>query len=222
MPWFVACCARSPGLRHPAAVVAWHLSVCLGCGRRRASLACLVAPRGAPRLVQSGRSRCCGRLSQRRGAFPHPGGLRPRLYWVAAGGPQRPAENGAHCACRWPPPRRGPWARSASYPFGAPRWGCPWRVPPASDLGCVHCVGSSRSPPTKKRPFVTRESSAFATLTEVCRGINKHEWSHDSEEAMTHALKIEIPPFDGRSIEKYASNWEDTWCSLAKPKSRIG
>ena len=63
VPWFIACCARSPGLRHPAAAAAWHLSVCLGCGRRRASLACLVAPRGAPRLVRPGRSRCSGRLS---------------------------------------------------------------------------------------------------------------------------------------------------------------
>ena len=141
VPWFVACCARSPGLWHPAAVAAWQLSVCLGCGRRRASLACLVAPRGAPRLVRSGRSRCSGRLSPRRGAFPHPGSLRPRLYWAAARGTRRPAENRAHCACRWPPPRQGRWARSASYPFGAPRWGCPWRVPPASVLGCVRCGG---------------------------------------------------------------------------------
>ena len=141
VPWFVACCARSPGLWHPAAVAAWHLSVCLGCGRRRASLACLVAPRGAPRLVRSGRSRCSGRLSRRRGAFPHPGSLRPRLYWAAARGTRRPAENRAHCACRWPPPRQGRWARSASYLFGAPRWGCPWRVPPASVLGCVRCGG---------------------------------------------------------------------------------
>ena len=125
VPWFVACCARSPGLWHPAAVAAWHLSVCPGCGRRRASLACLVAPRGAPRLVRSGRSRCSGRLSRRRGAFPHPGSLRPRLYWAAARGTRRPAENRAHCACCWPPPRQGRWARSASYPFGAPRWGCP-------------------------------------------------------------------------------------------------
>ena len=107
VPWFVACSARSPGLRHPAAVVAWHLSVCLGCGRRRASLACLVAPRSAPRLVRCGRSRCSGRLSRRRGAFPHPGGLRPRLYWVAARGTRRPAENRAHCACRWPLPWLG-------------------------------------------------------------------------------------------------------------------
>ena len=34
---------------------------------------------------------------------------------------------------------------------------------------------SSQSPPTKKSPFVTRESSAFATLTEVCGGVNKYE-----------------------------------------------
>ena len=60
---FAVCCARFPELRHPAAVVAWHLSVCLGCGRRRASLACLVAPREPPRLARSGRSRCSGRLS---------------------------------------------------------------------------------------------------------------------------------------------------------------
>ena len=58
VPGFVVCCARSPGMRHPAAVVARHLSLCLGCGRRRASLACLLAPRGAPRLVRSGRARC--------------------------------------------------------------------------------------------------------------------------------------------------------------------
>ena len=125
VPRLVACCARSPGLRHPAAVAAWHLSVCLCCGRRRASLAYHVAPRGSPRLVRSGSSRCSGRLSRRRGAFPHPGGLRPRLSWVAAQGTRRPAENRVHCACRWPPPRQGRWARSASYPFGAPRWGCP-------------------------------------------------------------------------------------------------
>ena len=41
---FVVCCARFPGLRHLVAVVAWHLSLCRGCGRRRASLACLMVP----------------------------------------------------------------------------------------------------------------------------------------------------------------------------------
>ena len=79
---------------------------------------------GVPRspawlLVRSGRSQCSGRLSRRRVAFPHPGGCCPRLYWVAARGTWRPAENRTHCACRWPLPRQGRWARSASYPFGA-------------------------------------------------------------------------------------------------------
>ena len=70
MPLFVVCCARCPALRHPVAVVAWHLSVCLGCGRLRASLACLVASRGAPCLVRFGRSRCLGRISPPRGLAP--------------------------------------------------------------------------------------------------------------------------------------------------------
>ena len=52
-----------------------------------------------------------------------------------------PAGNRAHCACRSPPPWPGRLARSESYPFGAPQWGCPWRVPPASGLGCVRCNG---------------------------------------------------------------------------------
>ena len=69
------------------------------------------------------------------------GGLRPRLYWAAARGRQRPAENRAHCACRRPTPSLGRWARSASYAFRAPRWACPCRVPPASVLGCVRCGG---------------------------------------------------------------------------------
>ena len=34
---------------------------------------------GAPCLVRSGHSRCSGRLYRRPGAFPHPGGLRPRI-----------------------------------------------------------------------------------------------------------------------------------------------
>ena len=115
---FVACCARCPGLRHPVAVVAWHLSVCLGCGRRRASLACLVAPHGAPRLVRSGRSRCSGRRSRRRGAFPQPGGLRPRLYWVAARGTRRPAEAGALGSLRVVPVRGPAMGLSLAGPSG--------------------------------------------------------------------------------------------------------
>ena len=55
VPWFSACCARRPGLRHPVAVVDWHLSICRGCGWRRASLACLLPPRccAAPHAVRS-------------------------------------------------------------------------------------------------------------------------------------------------------------------------
>ena len=94
---------------------------------------------GAPCPVRSGRSLISGRLCRRCGAFFHPGGCRPRLYWVAARGTWRPAKNRANCACRWPLPRQGRWARSPSYPLGAPRWGCRWRVPLALVLGCVRC-----------------------------------------------------------------------------------
>ena len=96
---------------------------------------------GAARLVRSGRSRCSGQLPRCRGAFRHPGGLRPRIYWAAAQGTWRPAENRARCTCSWLLPRQRRWARSASYPFRAPRWGCPWHVPPALVLGCVRCGG---------------------------------------------------------------------------------
>ena len=99
-------------------------------------------PRG-PALVRrasSGlRSWCSGRLSHRRGAFFHPRGCSPRHYWAAAWGRWRPAGNQAHRACRWPLSRQGRWACSASYPLGVPRWGYPWRVPPASVFGCVRC-----------------------------------------------------------------------------------
>ena len=86
VPWLVAGCARFPGLRHPVAVFAWHLSVCLGCGRQRASLACLVAPRwcAAPRPVWS--------LSVLRSAFPDPvawdSGITGRLRGARGGRPR--------------------------------------------------------------------------------------------------------------------------------------
>ena len=71
VPRFVVCCARFPCSRHPVPVVAWHLSSCRGCGRRCASLACLLAPRwcAAPRPVRS--------LSPLRSAFPSPWCLPP-------------------------------------------------------------------------------------------------------------------------------------------------
>ena len=120
----------------------------------------------APLLVRSGRSRCSSRLSYRRGAFPHSGGCRPRLYWVAARGKLRPAEYRAHCACRWPLPRQGRWARSASYPFGAPRWGCPWRFPPASVLGCVRCCGLACVDPVT-------DASGFSYRPSCNRGLGR-------------------------------------------------
>ena len=101
-------------------------------------------PRGpawcaAPRLVCS--------LSVLQLALPTPWclspprGLGPPVYWAAARGMRRRAGNRAHCVCRWPPPRQGRWVRSASYPFGAPRVGCPWRVLPAPVPGCKRCGG---------------------------------------------------------------------------------
>ena len=151
-----------------AAGVAWHLFSCRGwlrvvralrgCGTRRPLLLgtcpfALVVAGGVPLwraswprvvgLASSGpvASGCSGRLSRRCGALPQPTGMRPRAYWVAARGTRTPAENPPHCACRWPLLRPGRWARSASYPIRAPRWGCPWRVPLASVLGCVRCSG---------------------------------------------------------------------------------
>ena len=79
---------------------------------------------------------------------------------------------------------------------------------------------SSRSPPTKKGPFVTRESLAFPTLTEVCGGVNKYEWSHDSEEDKTNALKMEIPPFDGRNVEKSAEKFGRYLVLTGKAKAK--
>ena len=69
------------------------------------------------------------------------GGFCPKLYWAAARGTWRSAGNRDHGACHWPLPRGGRWARSASYSFGAPLWGCPRQVPPMLVLGCVRCGG---------------------------------------------------------------------------------
>ena len=120
VPRFVVCCARFPGSRHLVAVVAWHLSSCRGCGRRLASLACLVALLwcAAPCLVRS--------LSVLQSAFPSPWclppprGLSPPVLLGRCAGHVEAGREPGSCACRWPLPRQGRWARSASYPFGAP------------------------------------------------------------------------------------------------------
>ena len=79
---------------------------------------------------------------------------------------------------------------------------------------------SSRSPPITKTPFVTQESSAFATLTKVCGGINKHEWPDDSEEHTTHTLKRKIPPFNGRNVDKYAEKFGRYLVLTGKAKAK--
>ena len=99
----------------------------------------LLSPVCLPHFVWSSRSRCSNWLTCRCGAFLHPGGCRSQIYWAAARGTWRPAENQAHCVCRWPLRRQGRWACCVSYPFGAPQWACPWQVPPASVLDSVRC-----------------------------------------------------------------------------------
>ena len=139
VPRFVVCCARFPGSRHPLVVVGWHPSSCRGCGRRCASLACLVAPRwcAAPRPVRS--------LSVLRSAFlspwclsPSRGLLPPALLGCCAGHVEAGREPGSLCLPLAPAEARALGSLRV-VPFGAPRWGCPWRVPPASVLGCVRC-----------------------------------------------------------------------------------
>ena len=118
VPWLFACVARDSGLRHLAAVVAWHLVLYRGFGRGRALLACLKAPRwcAAPCPVRS--------PSVRRSLVPSPWCLPlPRAFpsgfhWATARGTCRPAENRAHGASRWPAPKQGRSACSALYLLG--------------------------------------------------------------------------------------------------------
>ena len=147
--------------------VAWHLFVCRGslrvvralrvCGTRRPLLLgtcpCALVVAGGVPLWRASWPRVVRRASSGPVAlgapvgfpdavvpFPGPGACAPgftgRLRGARGGRPRTglivPAAG----------PRRGRGAGlSASYPFGAPRWGCPWRVPPASVLGCVRCGG---------------------------------------------------------------------------------
>ena len=132
MPWFDACCARPPDLRHLPAVVCWHLSVCFACGRsvplwraswpgavRRAPSGLVavgalvgfpdtVVPFSIPGAFAPGST---GRPRGARGGRPRPGSLCLPLV---------PAEAGALGSLRMVPV---------------------WRVPPASVSGCVRCGG---------------------------------------------------------------------------------
>ena len=123
VPWFVVCCARCRGLRHPVAVVAWHLSWCWGCGRRCAPLTCLVAPRwcAAPRPVRS--------LSVLRSAFPSPSCLPPTwglappaLLGGCAGHAEAGREPGSFCV-RLAPAKAGALGSLRVVPVRGPAMG---------------------------------------------------------------------------------------------------
>ena len=79
---------------------------------------------------------------------------------------------------------------------------------------------SSRSHPTTKSRFVTRQSSALATLDKVCGGMKKLEWLDDDEEDTTDALKMEIPLSDGRNVGKYAEHFGRYLVLTAKAKAK--
>ena len=164
---WLGCWGVCVGVRSlPAAPQSWLGFVVSGLGVARylsvGSVPLWVASshlRGASRFVLSGRSWCSGRLCRRRGGFFYRG-FRPRIYWAAARGTWRRAKNWTHGACRLPRPRHAAWARSATYPFRAPLWGCPWRVPPASVLGYLRCDGSMYvDPDTHTSRFPYRQSS---------------------------------------------------------------
>ena len=138
------CCACSPGLRHPAAVVARHLVLRRGCGRRRASLACLVAPRWCAAL------RPVRLLSVRQSAFPSPWCLPlPRAYAPGFTGRLRGARGGRPRTGLLVPaagPRRGGGVRLAprrtrSGPrYGVVLGGSLWRRSRAACAAVVWCV----------------------------------------------------------------------------------
>ena len=56
----------------------------------------------------------------------------------------------------------------------------------------------------------------------MCGGVNKYEWSDDSEEDRTNALKMGIPPLDGRNVEKYAEKFGRYLVLTGKAKAGEG
>ena len=106
----------------------------------------------APRPVRS--------LSVLWSAFPTPwcfsppwGLAPPALLGGCAGHAEAGREPGSLCL-PLAPAEEGRWARFASYPFGTPRWGCPWRVSPVGLglcalrwLACVDLVTDAFSFP---------------------------------------------------------------------------
>ena len=151
VPWFVACCARCPGSRHPVAVVAWHLPLYLGCGLRRAPLACLVTPRwcAAPRPVRS--------LSVLRSAFQTPWCLPrarvlafPALLGCCAGHAEAGREPGSLCLPLAPAEAGAPGSLRV-VPVRGPAMGLSLAGPSGVGLGlralrCFACVDPVTDP----------------------------------------------------------------------------
>ena len=52
--------------------------------------------------------------------------------------------------------------------------------------------------------FVTRESSSFNRLIEVCEGAPAHTWADDHKDDDTNGIIMKIPSFDGRNVEAFA------------------
>ena len=185
VPWFVACCACCPRLRHPVAVVAWYLSVCRGCGRRRASLVCLLAWRWCPGSSSSPFAlRAPAGFPDAVAPFPIPGACAPAFtgrlrgacggqprtgLFVSAAGPCRSGGTGLAPRRTRSGPRDGfvlPGSSSIGLGLRALRWfacmdpftdasGLPYR--PSFDGGLGRCTGAVLSG-RRHRPFSGRRT----------------------------------------------------------------
>ena len=118
----------------------WHLVLVSGCCRYCASLASLVAWRSCALSVRFGSSRCARRLSPRRASFSYQV-LAPLVLLGGCAGHEGDGQDPGSWCLLLAPARQERWCGSASYLFGAPLWGCPRLVPPASVSGCVRCTG---------------------------------------------------------------------------------
>ena len=151
-----------------AAGVAWHLSLCRGslhvvralrvCGTQWPSLLgtcpCAVVVAGGVPLWRPSWPRVVRRASSGPVAlgapvvfpnavvpFPTPGACAPGFTgWLRGARRGRPT-TGLIVPAAGPRRGRGVGLAPRRTRFRAPRWGCPWRLPPASVLGCLRCGG---------------------------------------------------------------------------------
>ena len=133
VPRFVLCCACFPGSWHPVAVVAWHLCLCRGCGRRCSALACLVDRRwcAAPRPVRS--LSVLGSAFPSRWCIPPARGLSPpALLGGCEGHAEASRESGSLCL-PLAPADAGALGSLRIVPIGGPTMGLSLAGP--SDFG---------------------------------------------------------------------------------------